>query len=53
MATTIDSKSLENAVESKCHFLPCTIEYNGNANISNFFSPTILDDAGDGKGGNL
>merc|ERR1712150_76357 len=41
MGTLIDVKSVSQAKEESCHFIPCEIQFDGNANIDNFFLTTV------------
>ncbi|XP_005100510.2 ribonuclease H2 subunit C [Aplysia californica] len=48
MATIIDTNSLGSAKEATCHFMPCTIDHDGEAKVSGFFSQTFSSDSSNG-----
>ncbi|BFZ12251.1 hypothetical protein BsWGS_15290 [Bradybaena similaris] len=55
MAIFIDTKSTQKAVTDSCHFVPCEIDFNGEAKVAEFFSKTIAptNNAADGGGDDL
>ncbi|CAG5123702.1 unnamed protein product [Candidula unifasciata] len=48
MAIFIDTKSVQKAVTDSCHFVPCEIDFNGEAKVEDFFCKTITPSATDG-----
>ncbi|BFZ06658.1 hypothetical protein BsWGS_09697 [Bradybaena similaris] len=41
MAIFIYTKSTQKAVSDSCHFVPCEIDFNGEAKVADFFCKTI------------
>ena len=44
MALSIDGKSLESLGSADLHLMPCTIEANDEAGVSQYFTPAVRED---------
>ena len=41
MVLCVDTQSFKKDIISKCHMLPCTIEYNGKAQVDKYFQSSV------------
>lgn len=53
MTAVLDIHSVNRSSIEPCHFMPCTIEHDMEANVSQFFTPTVADSDSKSKGKQL